>query len=211
LETLTALAPAPLVYGTLAVLAAGLLSGAVMTIYSGGFALQSMGLRAPRSIVTILVAVLTGAAAAGILLAVADFDSLVRDLATTVAVPVAGWVGVFSGELMLRGRRYHWESLVRRGGVYPDVRWVNLVTLIVASVIGYAFTNAAVGWLSWQGFGWALLGFGPDSVLASTDLGVVGALVLALLVTVVSARPAIAAQEREDQPTTESAPVVTAE
>src|SRR5690606_12288696 len=34
LETLTLLAPAPLVYGMFAVLAVGLLSGAVMTIYS---------------------------------------------------------------------------------------------------------------------------------------------------------------------------------
>ena len=187
----------------LAVLGLGLLSGAVMTIYSGGFALQAVGLRAPRSIVVIVVAVLTGAAAAGILVAVSGFDELIRDLATTLAVPVAAWVGVFAGELMMRSRRYHAPSLVRRGGVYADVRWVNLATLIVASVVGFAFTDAAVSWLSWQGFGWGLIGFAPDSVIAGTDLGVVGALVLALLVTVAVGKPGINAQERAEA--TESA------
>lgn len=205
IETLTLLAPAVFVYPMLAVIALGLLSGAIMTVYSGGFALQALGVRAPRSIVVIIVAVLTGAAAAGILVAVTGFDELVRDLVTTVAVPVAAWVGVFSAELMMRSRRFHSESLLRRGGVYADFRWVNLTTLLVASAVGYAFTNASVAWLSWQGFGWPLIGAGGDSVLAETDLGVAGALVLALLVTVATAKPGINTQERDSDGEPESA------
>ncbi|HRN29746.1 MAG TPA: cytosine permease, partial [Terrimesophilobacter sp.] len=198
METLTVLIPAVYVYPMLAVLGLGLLSGAVVTIYSGGFALQAVGLRAPRSIVVIVVAVLTGAAAAGVLVAVTGFDGLVRDLATTIAVPVAAWVGVFSAELMMRSRRFHSPSLVQRGGVYADVRWLNLATLIVATVVGFAFTDAAVSWLSWQGFGWGLVGFEPDSVMAGTDIGVVGALVLALLVTVAAGKPGITMMSFQD-------------
>lgn len=206
IETLTLLAPAAVVYGMLAALGVGLLSGTIMTIYSGGFALQALGLRAPRSAVATVVAVLTVVAAAGILAAVADFNELVRDLATTIAVPVAAWVGVFSAELMMRSRRYHAVSLLKRGGVYADFRWVNLVTLVVATAVGYAFTNAAVSWLTWQGYGWSLIGIEPDTVLAATDLGVIGALVLALLVTVVAGKPGINRQERAEavQPVTES-------
>ncbi|MBX3094394.1 MAG: cytosine permease [Cryobacterium sp.] len=198
IETLTLLVPAVYVYPLLAALGLGLFSGAIMAIYSGGFALQAVGVRATRWVVVVIVAVLTGAAAAGILLTLTDFELLIRDLATTIAVPIAAWVGVFSAEVMMRSRRYDSASLLRRGGIYADFRWVNLVTLVVTTGLGYAFTSAAVSWLSWQGFGWELLGIDSDSALAGTDIGVVAALVLALLITVIAGKPAINTQERDE-------------
>src|SRR5690606_2254248 len=117
IETLTLLVPTWYLYPLLAVVALGLFSGAIMAIYSGGFALHAVGVGASRVVVVIIVAVLTGATAGGILFALTDFESLMRDLATTIAVPIAAWVGVFSAELMMRARRFETASLLRRGGV----------------------------------------------------------------------------------------------
>ena len=110
-------------------------------------------------------------------------------------MPVAAWAGIFAAELMLRKRRFETQSLLQRGGVYPDVRWLNLIALIVISVIGYGLTTATVTWLSWQGYVFGLLAVPIDSDLAGTDLGVIVALLLGLLVPIVAGVPGIRRQE----------------
>ena len=42
-----------------------------------------------------------------------------RDLVTTIAVPIAAWAGIFAAEMMIRSRRFDTPSLLTRGGVYP--------------------------------------------------------------------------------------------
>jgi len=101
---------------------------------------------------------------------------------------------------MIRNRRFEPLSLVRRGGVYADVRWVNLVGLVVITVIGFALTTSTVSWLGWQGYGFALLGIPLDSDLAGTDIGVFAALVLGLLLPIAAGIPAIRKQEAARAP-----------
>ena len=79
--------------------------------------------------------------------------------------------------------------------MYPDVRWINLVGFVVISVVGFALTTASVGWLAWQGFGFTLLGLPLDGEVATTDLGVLVALVLGLVLPLATAVPAIRRQE----------------
>ena len=184
--------PVPLIAAT----ALSLLSGIIISLYSGGFALQSMGVRVKRQWSIVIVGVLLGGLALLLGFGVTGgLTELFRDAATTLAVPTAAWAGIFAAEMMIRNRRFEGQSLVRRGGVYADIRWVNLVGLLVFSAIGFGLTTATVSWLSWQGYGFPLLGIPIDSDLAATDLGVLVALALGLLLPIIAGIPAIRKQE----------------
>lgn len=178
----------------------GLVAGAIVAIYSGGLAVAASGLRAPRAAATTIAAVLVVAVGVGLLLLGSDTRDIVRDVATTVAVPVAAWTGIFASEMMIRLRRFHAPSLLERGGVYPAVRWVNLVGLVVISVIGLGLTSAELAGFQWQGYLFSLLGVSAGDPLAQTDLGVLVALVLGLVLPLATGIPAIRRQERDLEP-----------
>ncbi len=184
--------PVPLIAAT----ALSLLSGVVITLYSGGFALQAIGVRVHRQWSTLIAAVLLGLVALVLTFAVTGgIYELLRDLATTLAVPTAAWAGIFAAEMMIRNRRFESASLTSRGGVYADVRWGNFIGLFVISGIGFGLTSATVTWLGWQGYLFSLLGVPLGSELAGTDLGVLVALGLGILLPIVIGIPAIRRQE----------------
>jgi hypothetical protein len=83
--------------------------------------------------------------------------------------------------MMMRLRRFHASSLLRRGGVYADWRWTNVTMLVVASAIGFGLVTSDVPWLRWEGFLFPLLRVDPHGDLAMADLGVIVALVLGVL------------------------------
>ena len=184
--------PVPLIAAT----ALSLLSGVILSIYSGAFALAALGVRVTRSGATVIVGVLVFAVAIAIGFTVSNVVTVFRDLATTLAVPVAAWAGIFSAEMMLRRRRFDNRSLVLRGGTYRDVNWLNLSTLVVASVIGLGFTSATVVGLRWEGYLFSAVGVDLSSPLGGTDLGVLVALVLGLLTPLVAGVSTIRGQER---------------
>jgi purine-cytosine permease-like protein len=173
-----------------------LVSGLVLTIYSGGFTLEALGVRAGRRWSTVAIGGVT--AVAGFLLAarVSDLGSVLEALPTTLAVPVAAWVGLFASEMMLRTRRLHQPSLIERGGVYPDWRWTNLVMLVVASIIGLGLVSSDLPWLGWEGFLFPLLGVNAHGDLGMSNIGVVVSLALGLLTPIVSGIPAVRRQEQ---------------
>ncbi len=157
--------PVPLIAAT----ALSLLSGVVITLYSGGFALQAIGVRVHRQWSTLIAAVLLGLVALVLTFAVTGgIYELLRDLATTLAVPTAAWAGIFAAEMMIRNRRFESASLTSRGGVYADVRWGNFIGLFVISGIGFGLTSATVTWLGWQGYLFSLLGVPLGSELAGS-------------------------------------------
>jgi purine-cytosine permease-like protein len=184
--------PVPLLAAT----ALSLLSGVVLALYSGGFALQSAGLQLRRSLSTLLVGILTLLIALFIALSITNFNQLFRDFSTTVAVPVAAWAGIFGSEIMIRKRRFDSHSLLVRGGVYEDVRWGNLTALVLISGIGFGLLSANLPGLGWEGYLYSALGVPLTSQLATSDLGVLVALILGLLVPLVLGIPAIRRQEK---------------
>jgi purine-cytosine permease-like protein len=196
LDTLTLMLPNWYPVPLLAATALSLLSGVILTLYSGGFALQAIGVRVRRQWSIVIVAVLLAGLALLLSFGVTGgMTELFRDAATTLAVPTAAWAGIFAAETMIRNRRFESQSLLVRGGVYPDVRWLNLIALVVISAIGFGLTTATITWLGWQGYGFTLLGMPLDSDLAASDVGVLVALVLGLLVPLVAGVPAIRRQE----------------
>ncbi|QNO36474.1 cytosine permease [Protaetiibacter sp. SSC-01] len=208
LATLLDLVPAVVVIPLFAAAAFGLVAGAIVAIYSAGLALGATGLRAPRPVGAVIAAVLVPAVAAGVLLIGADTRDIVADIATTVAVPVAAWTGIFGAEMMIRLRRFHAPSLLAPGGVYPAVRWVNLVGLFVITAVGYGFTSAELAGFTWQGYLFGPLGVAAGDPLAGTDVGVLIALALGIVLPLVAGIPAIRRQER-DREETDAAPAGT--
>jgi purine-cytosine permease-like protein len=196
LDTLAGLLPLWYPIPLIAATVLSLLSGIIITLYSGGFALKALGVNVSRSWSVVVIALpLTGLAmlfAFGITEGLSD---LFRDAATTLAVPTAAWAGIFAAEMMIRNRRFESESLVRRGGVYADVRWGNLLGLLIITGIGFGLTSATVSWLSWQGYFFTLLGVPLDGDLGGTDLGVLVALGLGILLPIIAGIPAIRRQE----------------
>ena len=196
LDTLVLLLPSWYPIPLLLAATLSLLSGITLSLYSGGFALQAIGVRVPRQWSIVIVAVLLGALSILFAFGVdGGINELFRDVATTLAVPTAAWVGIFASETMIRNRKLDSAALLSRGGVYGDVRWVNLGAFVVISAIGFALTSATISWLSWQGYGFAALGVDLSSELAGTDLGVLVALGLGLLTPLVAGIPAIRRQE----------------
>ena len=188
--------PVPLIVAT----GLSLLSGVVITTYSGAFALQGMGIRVERQWGTLLVGALLAVVAVGFSLLEVDLAGVFRDLATTVAVPVAAWAGLFAADTMIRNRAFHTASLLRIGGVYPTVNWINLPAFVLITALGWGLTTATVAGLGWQGYVFPLLGVDTGGLVAASDLGVIVALVLGLLTPIVSGIPAIRRQEAASRP-----------
>lgn len=183
--------PVPLIAAT----ALSLISGVVVTLYSGGFAFKSLGMSFSRVLSVIVVGLLVAGGAYLLTMLGPDLAGLFRDLATTLAVPVAAWVGIFAADTMIRNRRYHSESLLKTGGVYPTINWVNLPALFVITGVGFGLTTATVSWLQWQGYLFSLVGIPIDGELAGADLGVFVALLLGVLIPVITGIPTIRRQE----------------
>ncbi|MCI0155829.1 cytosine permease [Leifsonia shinshuensis] len=173
-----------------------LISALVLTMYSGGFTLDALGVRLGRRWSTVIVAGAIAVAGVALTLTVRDLDDVVRGVPTTLAVPVAAWAGLFTGEMMLRTRRFHQPSLLTRGGVYPDWRWPNLAMLVVASALGLGFVSSSLPWLAWEGYLFRTLGVDPHAGIGASNVGVVIALAVGLLTPMVSGIPAVRRQER---------------
>ena len=184
--------PVPLVLA----LGIGLISGATLAAYSAGFAIQSLGIRAPRTSTAIVAVVLVAAVAAVLAFVALEPGEILFELIITIAVPVAAWVGILAAEMMFRSTRLDAASLLERGRHYPDVRWGNVVILAAATVIGWGFTSADVVGLSWQGFLFAPLGISATDLWATSNVGVFAALAVGLIATLATALPSVRRQER---------------
>jgi len=172
-----------------------LISALVLTVYSAGFTLDALGVRLGRRWSTLLAGGAIALAGGVLAATVTDLDSVIRGVPTALSVPVAAWVGVFSGEMMLRTRRFHQPSLVTRGGIYPDWRWTNLGLLLGATVIGLGTVSSPLPWLAWEGYLFRLVGIDPHAGIGASNIGVVIALVIGFFGVLVSAVSAVRDQE----------------
>lgn len=178
-----------------AAIAVGLVSALMVTLYSGGFAVQAVGIQLPRWSSVLVLGVAVAAAGAGLLVAVPDVGTLLLAYPTTLAVPVAAWTGIFLGDLLLRRRRLATDSLVHRGGVYADWRWANVIGLVTISAVGLGFMRADVPWLAWEGYLYRALGGDAHGALARSDIGVLIALALGLLLGLCAGWRVVPSQE----------------
>jgi purine-cytosine permease-like protein len=178
----------------------GLVGGAVLDIYSSGLALLSAGVRVPRYAAALFDGVLMTAGSVYIVFFADDFLGPFTGFLTTLGVPVAAWCGIVLADLALRRRDYDEADLYRPRGRYGDVPPLPLLLTLAATALGWGLvTNTAAGWLDWQGYLLSPLGLGGTSgAWAYANLGVLAALALGFLGTLLLGRGRVRRQEARD-------------
>jgi NCS1 family nucleobase:cation symporter-1 len=174
----------------------GLVGGAVLDIYSSGLALLSAGLRVPRPVAALVDGVIMILGTVYIVFFGGEFLGQFQGFLVTLGVPVAAWCGVMLADVLLRRRDYAEQELFDPAGRYGDVRVAPIALVLVATALGWGLvTNTSADWLKWQGYLLEPFGLGGrDGSWAYANLGVLLALALGFLVTLLSRRR-IRAQE----------------
>ncbi|HEV7980589.1 purine-cytosine permease family protein [Amycolatopsis sp.] len=175
----------------------GLVGGAVLDIYSSGLALLAAGLRVPRYVAALIDGLIMIVGTVYIVFFGGNFLAQFQGFLTTLGVPVAAWCGVMLADVVLRRRDYADADLFRPSGRYGDVRWLPIAVVVVSTVIGWGLvTNLAASWLGWQGYLLEAFGLGGKTgQWAGANLGVLLALLLGFVVTVLFSRARVRAQE----------------
>ena len=101
----------------------GLVGGAVLDIYSSGLALLTAGIRIPRPVAAGVDGVVMIAGAIYVAFVAPDFSSPFQAFLVTLGTPIAAWCGVFIADLLLRRRDYASADLYDSRGRYGSVRW----------------------------------------------------------------------------------------
>ncbi len=164
----------------------GLVGGAVLDIYSSGLALLTIGVPVPRYAAALIDGVIMIAGTIYVVFRSGNFLGQFEGFLITMGVPVAAWCGIMLADIATRRRDYAEADLYRPSGRYGDVRWLPVATIVVGSALGWGLvTNASASWLSWQGYLLDPFGLGGKSgAWAFANLGVLLALVLGFVVTV---------------------------
>ena len=162
---------------------AGLVSGAVLDIYSSGLSLLAIGVRVPRWVAAGLDGVLMILGSIYVIWFAADFLGPFQGFLITLGVPLAAWCGIFLADLLLRKRDYDPDALFDAGGLYGSANLTAVGLLVVASVLGWGLvTNTYASWLSWQGYLLGPFGLGgKEGTWAFANVGVVVALAVGFL------------------------------
>ncbi|QYN32646.1 cytosine permease [Pseudonocardia sp. DSM 110487] len=178
----------------------GLVGGAVLDIYSSGLAMLAMGVRVPRYVAALIDGGIMIFATIYAVFFGGEFLGQFQGFLITLGVPVAAWCGVMLADIALRRGDYDETALFDPAGRYGDVRPFPIAVVIVCTLLGWGLVvNSSAAWLAWQGY---LLGpfGGREGPWAYANLGVLVALLLAFLATVIGMRSAVRAQEARTWP-----------
>jgi len=175
----------------------GLVGGAVLDIYSSGLALLSAGLKIPRYAAAGVDGVIMLIGTVYLVFINKNFLGQFEGFLITIGVLIAAWCGVFLGDLVLRRKNYVDEDLFRPTGRYGDIRVAPAAIIVISSVLGLGLvTNAAASWLNWQGYLLGPIGLGGKSgAWAYANLGVLVALALSFVLTILFTRADVAREE----------------
>jgi len=178
----------------------GLVGGAVLDIYSSGLAMLAMGVRVPRYVAALIDGGIMILGTIYVVFYGEDFLGQFQGFLITLGVPVAAWCGVMLADIALRRSDYDEAALFDPAGRYGDVRPFPIAVVVVCTLLGWGLVvNSSAGWLAWQGYLLGPLG-GREGPWAYANLGVLVALVLAFLATLIGTRSAVRAQEARTWP-----------
>lgn len=178
-----------------------LISGAVLGIYSSGLTLLSLGIRIPRPAAAGIDGLILTAGTVFVVFFSTDFLGPFQSFLITLGVPLASWAGILIADILTRRRDYDEAALFDAAGRYRAVDWVSIITMAVASVVGWGLVINGFAedapWNNWQGY---LLGLGlggKEGPWAFSNIGVLVALVLSFAVALVARRGRIRRQEQD--------------
>jgi NCS1 family nucleobase:cation symporter-1 len=175
----------------------GLIGGSVLDIYSSGLALLTLGVRIPRYAAALVDGVVMTAGTIYVVFFADNFIGQFEGFLVTLGVPIAAWCGIMLADIALRRRDYAESELYTPSGRYGDVRWIPVLTTLVATGIGWGLvTNSSASWLTWQGYLLGPFGLGGKTgAWAYANLGVLVALAIGFIVTALFSRSTVRAEE----------------
>jgi purine-cytosine permease-like protein len=175
----------------------GLVGGAVLDIYSSGLALLSAGLPIPRYLAAGVDGVIMVAGTIYVVFFTDNFLAQFQGFLITLGVPIAAWCGVMLADVALRRGDYVEAELFDPSGRYSDVRLLPLALVAGGTAVGWGLvTNTFADWLTWQGYLLGPLGLGgKDGAWAAAGLGILAALVIGLLGTLLGSARRVREQE----------------
>ena len=178
----------------------GLISGAVLDIYSSGLTLLALGLRTPRWVAAAIDGVLMVLGTIYIVWVADSFLGVFMAFLIILGVPMSAWCGVFLADLMLRRRDYDEAKLFDHSAAgYGSFNVVSVAVMVVATLVGWGLVIDTTGsgkGLSWLGFLLGPLGLGGrDGAWAYANLGVPVALVLGFAGYALTQRSAVRRSE----------------
>jgi nucleobase:cation symporter-1, NCS1 family len=187
----------------------GLIGGSVLDIYSSGLALLTLGLRVPRYVAAFIDGLLMILGTVYVVFVAKNFLGQFEGFLITLGVPIGGWCGVMLADIAMRHADYCEPDLYDRAGRYGDVRWFPVGLVLAATAIGWGLvTNTSAGWLSWQGYLLGPLGLGGKTgAWAYANLGVLAALGIGFLPTLLAGRSSVRSQEAAPLPATAASKV----
>lgn len=186
-----------------------LVSGAVLGIYSSGLTLLSLGIRIPRPAAAGIDGVLLTIGTIFVVFFAENFLGPFQSFLLILGVPMASWAGILIADIITRKRPYDEQALFDATGRYKAFDWVSIATLVVTTILGWGLViNQFAGdapWANWQGYLLEPFGLGTRTVVVGVEawdgvwpwanLGVLIALVLSFVVTLIARRGTIARQE----------------
>ena len=111
----------------------GLIGGSVLDIYSSGLALLTLGVRIPRYAAALIDGTVMTLGTIYVVFVAHNFIGQFEGFLITLGVPIAAWCGVMLADIALRRRDYAEPELFNPGGRYGDIRWIPVLTVIVAT------------------------------------------------------------------------------
>jgi purine-cytosine permease-like protein len=181
----------------------GLVSGAILDIYSSGLTLLALGVRIPRWTAAGLDGVLMILGTIYIVWIADNFLSVFIAFLIILGVPMAAWCGIFLSDMFMRRYPYDDRALFAdtETGGYGKVRWESVLLMALATAIGWGLvidTTGAGKGLDWLGYLLEPLGLGGrDGEWAYANLGVPAALVIGFVGYLLVGMRAVRRQEHE--------------
>ncbi len=186
-----------------------LVSGAVLGIYSSGLTLLSLGIDIPRPAAAAIDGVILTIGTIWVAFFASSFIGPFQSFLITLGVPIASWAGILIADVLTRRADYDEAALFDPAGRYGAFDWTSLITMAVTSILGWGLVVNSFAedapWNNWQGYLLEPLGLGTfvedpagsywDGNWADANLGVLLALVLSFLVTLIARRGKIRRQE----------------
>lgn len=184
----------------LVVVTLGFIGGAVLDIYSSGLALLTLGLKVPRPVAAGIDGVLMVLGTIYVVWIADTFFGPFQGFLYLLGVPMAAWVGAFVADMALRSRDYAQDDLYTPTGRYGSIGWPAFGSMVVGTVAGWGLVVSFFDepWLTWQGYLLDLLGVTDQSPWYYANIGVLVALAVGFLGTLLLGRAAVRRQESLD-------------
>lgn len=174
----------------------GLIGGIVMDIYSSGLSLLAVGVPVSRPVATALDGTIMLVGTVLVVFFAESFIAPFTAFLITLGVIIAAWGGIMLADIILRKKNYDEPSLFTPDGVYGSVNWGAMITLVVASFIGWGLVVNLQPGLDWQGYLLGPLGLGGrEGDWAWANLGVFFAFLTGLIGYVITSAGRVKAQE----------------